>query len=85
MVDFTPLDSLKECAARGHLTLSNAVNVMSIPDALGLPDAIETLSRELAEPHDLLLEAVTAHVDDLNSEEANSYSDGRPVRTSSAP
>jgi hypothetical protein len=28
-VPFTPLDSLKECAARGHLALANAIKILS--------------------------------------------------------
>ncbi|WP_201408091.1 hypothetical protein [Mycobacterium paraintracellulare] len=79
--DFTPLDSLKECAARGHLTLSHVIRLLNIPDALGLPGAIEQLTKELTELHDVLChESIVAHVD-VEAGETEFYSDGRPVRT----
>jgi hypothetical protein len=52
-VNFTPLDSLKECAARGHLALANAIKLFKIPGALALPDAIERLTYELSAHREL--------------------------------
>lgn len=81
MTEYSPIDSLKEISARGYLTLSNAVNLLRIPDALGLPDVVERLIFELASLSDLIREELAAHVGDLDSEEAQLYSDGRPVLT----
>ncbi|QNI08718.1 hypothetical protein GAN17_22525 [Mycobacterium kubicae] len=81
MNDYTPVDSLKEISARGYLPLSNAVNLLQIPDALGLPGAVEQLIFELASLNDLIREALSAHAGDLSSDEAHTYSDGRLVRT----
>lgn len=78
---YTPLDSLKECAARGHLALSHAVKLLNMPDALGLPGAIEALTKELTELHDLLChESIVAHVN-VGGGETECYSDGRSLRT----
>jgi hypothetical protein len=73
MPHYTPLDSLKEIAVRSHLTLANAVNVLETPDALGLPDAIAILTNELAQLHDIIFEAVAAHVDDIEPESCRSF------------
>jgi hypothetical protein len=81
MTTFTPLDSLKECAARGHLTLSHVLNLLHTPDALGLPAAIDALIAELTDLHNLLVvESFFAHVNP-DSPDRDFYSDGRPVRT----
>ncbi|MBS1692571.1 MAG: hypothetical protein JST91_10140 [Actinobacteria bacterium] len=79
--NFTPLDSLKECAVRANLTLANAIELLGTPGALALPDAIATLTGELAELHEVLcVESIRAHVD-ADSSDGQTFSDGRPVGT----
>lgn len=77
---FTPLDSLKECVARGALTLDNAVRVLNTPDALALPEVLTLLVDQLDSFKTVLEESISFHLD-LASEDAEKFSDGRPVRT----
>jgi hypothetical protein len=79
--NFTPLDSLKECAARGHLALSHALERLHSPDDLAFPDIISGMISELTDLHDLLAHhAFFAHVDP-DATDREFYSDGRPVGT----
>ncbi|MCV7251218.1 hypothetical protein H7J86_03505 [Mycobacterium hackensackense] len=77
---FTVLDSLKECAARGHFTLRWACKLLDLADMLAPPYEVEALRFELDQLREVLTEAIHAHVPE-DDEHADYFSDGRPIVT----
>lgn len=79
--NITPLDSLKESAARGHQALGKSLEILSNPDNLSLPGAIDAITQMLGDLHEVLcVESINRHAN-WSIPESQLYSDGRPVRT----
>jgi metal-sulfur cluster biosynthetic enzyme len=79
MTGYTPLDSLKQCAAQADHTLEQVIKIVStIPNCTSpmvIADAVELAVHQLSEMRALITDSVAAHAGD----DTLMYSDGRDV------
>jgi hypothetical protein len=80
MMSYTPLDSLKQCAAQADRTLKDIIEIVSELPNLSSPmviqDCSELACHQLSELRALISDSLASHADD---DGAQTYSDGRPV------